>query len=505
MSDKLEEDETARQHSSHENNQGIKMLKNVSKIEEDHDHESETPLLQPLTKQTKHRISPSPYPTGSDGLRQRQRGLSNVDISNLRNYKLNTSAALQKDFDKVLKDKRKNMKNKQKDAPKPKKVQGTVSKPDQTKRKQKLFLNGEKVKPVEDPFKGFDYFGGASPKNNNTQINLSNQKDQFKKFNKDLDQKNLPDLRNVRSKVIQEQTTPVQLKETTTPMKMRETTFKLPMFQTVAKPDPVRATPVKPFSDAVKIFKSKVGKFQLRGPDSLAFRLKKQKWAIANPQPKKTTVERTASFSHLDMVQEPSEDDMQPGNVVYQAAKNLGADDSLFQERKLRKNSSQQSLLSMVSMSSKNSSISKGFWPSHNLNRSKRSSFNSQIDYKRYVKHNSRQLGEKNSMFHKRRAKQNLERDLKWNGPYDEDFFRCLEQYLDQAISKLVCQKEPSLNFENSKYDSAKHSSNNPGDKAAEEAQHSPVGVTVLDQEVEASLNTTSKKEQRGNLFSIIE
>lgn len=120
----------------------------------------------------------------------------------------------------------------------------------------------------------------------------------------------------------------------------------------------------------------------------MAFKLKKQKWAITQPKPKKTTVERTASFSHLDMVQEPSEDDMQPGNVVYQAAKNLGAEDSLFQERKLRKNSSQQSLLSMVSMSSKNSSISKGFWPSYN--RSKRSSFNSQIDYKRYVKHNNR-------------------------------------------------------------------------------------------------------------------
>lgn len=119
MSDKLEEDDTAFQHSSIENPPVVNLLKNISKIEEDHDHESETPLLPPLNK---HRISPSPFNTGSDGLRQRQRGLSNVDISNLRNFKLNTSAALQKDFDKVLKDKRKNMKNKQKDAPKQQKI-----------------------------------------------------------------------------------------------------------------------------------------------------------------------------------------------------------------------------------------------------------------------------------------------------------------------------------------------------------------------------------------------
>lgn len=99
-------------------------------------------------------------------------------------------------------------------------------------------------------------------------------------------------------------------------------------------------------------------------------------------------------------------------------------------------------------------------------------------------------------MFHKRRAKQNLERDLKWNGPYDEDFFRCLEQYLDQAISKLVTQKEPSLNFDNSKYDSINPSSSHPVlDKGDEAAPHSPVGVTVLDQEVDASQhNTTTKK-----------
>jgi len=36
----------------------------------------------------------------------------------------------------------------------------------------------------------------------------------------------------------------------------------------------------------------------------------------------------------------------------------------------------------------------------------------------------------------------NLERDMKWNGPHDEDFFRCIEQYMDEAIKKFVQQKE---------------------------------------------------------------
>ena len=31
---------------------------------------------------------------------------------------------------------------------------------------------------------------------------------------------------------------------------------------------------------------------------------------------------------------------------------------------------------------------------------------------------------------------------MKWNGPHDEDFFRCFEQYLDEAIKKFVQTKE---------------------------------------------------------------
>jgi len=34
----------------------------------------------------------------------RKRGLSNVDRENIKNYKLNTSASLQKEFDKKLKE-----------------------------------------------------------------------------------------------------------------------------------------------------------------------------------------------------------------------------------------------------------------------------------------------------------------------------------------------------------------------------------------------------------------
>lgn len=81
---------------------------------------------------------------------------------------------------------------------------------------------------------------------------------------------------------------------------------------------------------------------------------------------------------------------MHHGNVLYQAAKGMAADDpSSGKGGGLRKNSSQHSLLSMSSM---NSSMSKGFWPG---NRSKRSSFNSTIDYKRYVNQNKRKMHSK--------------------------------------------------------------------------------------------------------------
>lgn len=35
-------------------------------------------------------------------------------------------------------------------------------------------------------------------------------------------------------------------------------------------------------------------------------------------------------------------------------------------------------------------------------------------------------------------AKMNLERDMKWDGPHDDLFFRCFEQYLDDTINKIV-------------------------------------------------------------------
>ena len=33
---------------------------------------------------------------------------------------------------------------------------------------------------------------------------------------------------------------------------------------------------------------------------------------------------------------------------------------------------------------------------------------------------------------------------MKWNGPHDEEFFRCFEQYLDDAIHKFVVSKDPT-------------------------------------------------------------
>lgn len=44
------------------------------------------------------------------------------------------------------------------------------------------------------------------------------------------------------------------------------------------------------------------------------------------------------------------------------------------------------------------------------------------------------------NLYKQRRAKMHLERDMRWNGPHDEEFFRCFEQQLDIAISRFVRQ-----------------------------------------------------------------
>jgi len=31
---------------------------------------------------------------------------------------------------------------------------------------------------------------------------------------------------------------------------------------------------------------------------------------------------------------------------------------------------------------------------------------------------------------------------MKWNGPHDQAFFRCFEQYLDEAIKKFVLSQK---------------------------------------------------------------
>ena len=96
----------------------------------------------------------------------RKRGLSNVDKCDVKNYKLNTSASLQNEFDKRLKEMKRN------------KNQGfdmSTLKLNEV-RKGNAYFNGQKVKPTkrkknkitkgnssvssknkEDPFRGFEY------------------------------------------------------------------------------------------------------------------------------------------------------------------------------------------------------------------------------------------------------------------------------------------------------------------------------------------------------------
>ena len=56
-----------------------------------------------------------------------------------------------------------------------------------------------------------------------------------------------------------------------------------------------------------------------------------------------------------------------------------------------------------------------------------------------YYKKKHHQIFSANANIYKqRRAKFHQEQDMKWNGPHEEEFFRYLEQYLDEAIKKFV-------------------------------------------------------------------
>jgi hypothetical protein len=97
----------------------------------------------------------------------------------------------------------------------------------------------------------------------------------------------------------------------------------------------------------------------------------------------------------------------------------------------LRKNSSQLSLLSMSHVSNS----SKGFWP-----KSRRPSIN---DNSYLHRSNSRHFLSDKTNFKQRRVKLNLEYNINWNGPHDENFFRLLEQYLDETIANFIVDEKP--------------------------------------------------------------
>ena len=168
------------------------------------------------------------------------------------------------------------------------------------------------------------------------------------------------------------------------------------------------STETTPFSQAVANFSEKVNKFKTtKKTQSKLPRVHKQE-------------QRTTSLSHVQITL-VSEDSSQ----VEEIKPAVG----------LRRNSSNLSLMSMSSVGG-SSSMSKGsFFP---LGTSK-------IDKIRYYNKNKHQILSSNT-YKQKRTKLNLERDIKWNGPYDEEFFKCFEQLLDRAIKKLVAKDraEPS-------------------------------------------------------------
>ena len=108
----------------------------------------------------------------------------------------------------------------------------------------------------------------------------------------------------------------------------------------------------------------------------------------------------------------------------------------------MRNNESYTSLLSQTSNTTSNN---KGF--RRGLRRTNRPSFNdSKIDQIRYFKQRRHHIfSGNNNIYKQRNAKLNLERDMKWNGPHDQAFFRCFEQYLDEAIKKLILSQKRDL------------------------------------------------------------
>jgi hypothetical protein len=64
-------------------------------------HESET-------THGRRGVSPTPFTPNKASTTLRKRGLSNVDMQNIKTYKLNTSASLQNEFDKRLKERKGN-------------------------------------------------------------------------------------------------------------------------------------------------------------------------------------------------------------------------------------------------------------------------------------------------------------------------------------------------------------------------------------------------------------
>lgn len=142
----------------------------------------------------------------------------------------------------------------------------------------------------------------------------------------------------------------------------------------------------KPFSDAAKNFQSKVKKFTL--PKKATLHKVPQRKPVFPPMRSRLTQNiRTTSISHIEGSKKESDEDveMHHDNVLYMAVKGLAAEEPTS-NKGMRKNSSQ---LSLSSMNSSMSRMSKGFWPSSKLGGSQRSSFNSKMDFVKYTKSGS--------------------------------------------------------------------------------------------------------------------
>lgn len=206
------------------------------------------------------------------------------------------------------------------------------------------------------------------------------------------------------------------------------------------RPPIEKQSPVK-FSEAVKKLKKKINKFgsevKEKEPELKSPIFKKVQPRLLRFQRKKPML-RLNSYSYICISEESDEENEHISHntrsFLLNGTESAGGG-STTQQVGIKKTSSVNSFASSSNMSS-SSALSTGFWRKSHRRGKNHPKFQSRVDQIRYHKQRKYQLlTENNNIFKRRKEKLNLDFDIKWNSAHDEEFFRCLERYMDEAIA----------------------------------------------------------------------